>query len=60
VAWLRNEYGYPEGYPQKEEMSKLLPILKYPSEVIKIKVRKPEKLKYRLQWLQGHDPENRR
>ena len=45
VAWLRNEYGYPEGYPQKEEMSRLLPILKYPSEVIKIKVRKPEKLK---------------
>ena len=45
VAWLRNEYGYPEGYPQKEEMSRLLPILKYPGEVIKIKVRKPEKLK---------------
>ncbi len=37
VAWLRNEYGYPEDYPQKEEMSRLLPILKYPGEVIKIR-----------------------
>ncbi len=45
VAWLRNEYGYPEGYPQKEELTRLLPILKYPSEVMKIKVMKPEKLK---------------
>jgi hypothetical protein len=45
VAWLRNEYGYPETYPQKEELTRLLPILKYPSEVMKIKVRKPEKLK---------------
>jgi len=45
VAWLRNEYGYPESYPQKEELTRLLPILKYPSEVMKIKVRKPEKLK---------------
>ncbi len=45
VAWLRDEYGYPEGYPQREELSRLLPILKYPSEVMKIKVKKPERLK---------------
>ena len=45
VSWLRNEYGYPDGYPQKEEMTRLIPVLKYPSEVIKIKVSKPQKLK---------------
>ncbi len=45
IAWLRNEYGYPDGYPQKEELTRLLPILKYPSEVNKIRVKQPEKLK---------------
>jgi hypothetical protein len=45
VSWLRNEYGYPDGYPQKEELTRLLPILKYPSEVNKIKVKQPEKQK---------------
>ncbi|CAG0951892.1 hypothetical protein METP3_00263 [Methanosarcinales archaeon] len=45
MAWLRNEYGYPDGYPQKEELTRLLPILKYPSEVNKIRVKQPEKLK---------------
>src|SRR5665811_480110 len=45
VAWVRNEYGYPEGYLQKEEMTRLIPLLKYPSEVIKIKVSRPQKLK---------------
>jgi integrase len=45
VSWLRNEYGYPDGYPQKEEMTRLIPLLKYPSEVIKIKVSRPQKLK---------------
>lgn len=45
ITWLRNEYGYPDGYPQKEEMSQLLPILKFPSEVMKIRVSPPQKLK---------------
>lgn len=45
MAWLRNEYGYPEGYPQKEELSRLLPVLKYPSEVNKIKVKQPQRQK---------------
>jgi integrase/recombinase XerD len=45
MAWLRNEYGYPDGYPQKEELIRLLPILKYPSEVNKIRLNQPEKLK---------------
>src|SRR3990170_4895519 len=45
VSWIRNEYGYPQGYPQKIEMARLLPILKYPNEVNKIKVKQPEKQK---------------
>ncbi|HUV82373.1 MAG TPA: hypothetical protein VMW53_04775, partial [archaeon] len=45
ITWLRNEYGYPDGYPQKEEISQLLPILKFPSEVMKIRVSPPQKLK---------------
>jgi integrase/recombinase XerD len=45
ISWLRNEYGYPDSYPQKEEMTRLIPILKYPNEFIKIKVSKPQKLK---------------
>jgi integrase/recombinase XerD len=45
MAWLRNEYGYPDGYPQKEELIRLLPVLKYPSEVNKIRLNQPEKLK---------------
>ncbi len=45
MGWLRNEYGYPDGYPQKEELTRLLPILKYPSEVNKIRVKQPERLK---------------
>ena len=45
VSWMRNEYGYPQGYQEKKEMARLLPILKYPSEVNKIKVKQPEKQK---------------
>jgi hypothetical protein len=45
ISWLRNEYGYPDNYPPKEEMTRLIPILKYPGEIIKIKVSKPQKLK---------------
>jgi integrase/recombinase XerD len=45
MAWLRNEYGYPEGYPQKEELSRLLLVLKYPGEVNKIKVKQPQRQK---------------
>jgi integrase/recombinase XerD len=45
VTWLRNEQGYPEGYPDGEELSKMLHVTKYPVEVSKIKVERPNKLK---------------
>jgi hypothetical protein len=45
VSWMLNEYGYPQGYPEEKEMARLLPILKYPGEVNKIKVKQPEKQK---------------
>ncbi len=38
ISWLRNEYGYPDGYPQKEELNRLLTVLKYPSEINKMKI----------------------
>lgn len=45
VAWLRAEHGYPEGYPDREEATKMLSFALYPSEVSKIKVRRPDRLK---------------
>ncbi len=45
ISWLRNEYGYPDGYTQKEELSRLLTVLKYPGEINKMKIGKPQKLK---------------
>jgi integrase len=45
ISWLRNEYGYPDGYPQKEELNRLLTVLKYPGEINKMKIGKPQRLK---------------
>ncbi len=45
VAWLRAEHGYPNGYPDREELIRILSIVKYPAEVGKIRVSRPDKLK---------------
>lgn len=45
VGWLRSEHGYPNGYPDREELIRILSIVKYPTEVGKIRVIRPDKLK---------------
>lgn len=45
IAWLKTEHGYPDGYPNREELAKMLSIVRYPAEVSKIKVRSPDMLK---------------
>lgn len=47
VSWLREEHGYPGDYPNAEHLSKILPLLKYPEEVKKIRIRTPNKKKPR-------------
>jgi len=45
VAWLRAEHSYPSGYPEREEFIRILSIVKYPVEVGKIKINRPDRLK---------------
>ncbi|MBU3965801.1 MAG: hypothetical protein KKG76_00255 [Euryarchaeota archaeon] len=45
IVWLRAEHGYPQGYPDREELIRILPIVKYPAEVGKIRINRPDKLK---------------
>lgn len=47
VKWLREEHGYPSDYPNAEYLTKILPLIKYPEEVSKIKVGKVNKIKPR-------------
>lgn len=47
IKWLREEHGYPDDYPNAEHLTKILPLLKYPDEVIKLKVGKINKIKPR-------------
>ncbi|MDI6655266.1 MAG: site-specific integrase, partial [Candidatus Hydrothermarchaeota archaeon] len=47
VKWLREEHGYPKDYPDAKRLTKILPLIKYPDEVLKIKVGKVNKLKPR-------------
>ena len=44
ITWLRNEYGYPQGYPDRERLMATLPLIKYPVEV-RFSLDKPNKLK---------------
>ncbi len=58
IAWLRNEYGYPAGYPNGEKLAATLPLIKYPLEV-RFSLNKPNHLKAveeiptkeEIQWL---------
>jgi len=45
VSWLRAEHSYPSGYPEREEFIRILSIVKYPVEVGKIKINRPDRLK---------------
>lgn len=47
VSWLREEHGYPEDYPNAEHLSRILSLLKYPTEVLKMKIKCPNKIKPR-------------
>lgn len=47
VSWLREEHGYPSDYPNAEHLTKFLPVMKYPEEVLKLKVAKVNKVKPR-------------
>jgi hypothetical protein len=38
MTWLRDEYTYPEGYPDRDAQLRVLPLLRYPPEVNKIRV----------------------
>lgn len=44
MTWVRCEYGYPEGYPDKEKLMNLLPLMKHAPEC-KYRIDKPNKLK---------------
>jgi hypothetical protein len=51
-AWLREEYGYPEDYPDREDHIQALNLMKlglakHPLEVSRIKPKKPDKLRDR-------------
>ncbi len=47
VKWLREEHGYPGDYSNAEHLTKILPLIKYPGEVSKIKIKNPDKTKPR-------------
>ncbi|MFH1773743.1 MAG: hypothetical protein ABH874_02145 [Methanobacteriota archaeon] len=47
VKWLREEHWYPKDYPNAEHLIKILPLIKYPEEVSKIKIKNPDKIKPR-------------
>jgi integrase/recombinase XerD len=44
INWMRREKGYPEKYPDRDQLLKNLPLLKYPLEVMGIKLCKPDNL----------------
>jgi integrase len=44
ITWIRTEYGYPEGYPDREKNLSLLALLEVAPEV-KIAINRPNKLK---------------
>ncbi|MDD5474343.1 MAG: tyrosine-type recombinase/integrase [Candidatus Methanoperedens sp.] len=44
MTWLRTEYGYPEGYPDREKLLNMLPLMKFAPEA-KYNISKPNKLK---------------
>jgi len=45
VTWMREEHGYPEGYPDREHLTEILPMIKYPLEVSKIHINTPNHLR---------------
>ncbi|MFH1774717.1 MAG: hypothetical protein ABH874_07155 [Methanobacteriota archaeon] len=47
VKWLREEHGYPKDYPNGKYLTKILPLIKYPEEVSKVKVKNVDKIKPR-------------
>ncbi|GBE55266.1 hypothetical protein BMS3Bbin15_01434 [archaeon BMS3Bbin15] len=52
ITWLREEHGYPEDYPDREEHMKALSmiklgVLRHALEVLKIKAKQPDKLRDR-------------
>ncbi len=47
VKWLREEHGYPNDYPNAEHLTKILPLIRYPEEVLKVKVNNVNKVKPR-------------
>lgn len=44
VTWIRKEKGYPEGYPERDRLSAIMPLVKYPVEV-DYSTPRPRKLK---------------
>jgi len=44
MTWLRCEYSYPQGYPDREKLINLLPLMKYAPET-KYNIERPQKLK---------------
>lgn len=44
MSWLRNTYGYPEGYPDREKLLALLPLMKHAPES-QFRIDSPKKLK---------------
>lgn len=44
MTWVRYEYGYPEGYPDREKLLNMLPLMKFAPEC-KYSIQKPNKLK---------------